>query len=174
MLIRPHKGITPVVGENCFIAETAVLIGDVTLGDNVSIWYGTVLRGDNDCITVGDGSNIQDNTTVHNDRNLPVRIGKRVTIGHNAVIHGCTIEDDVLIGMGAVVMDGCRIGSNSIVAAGSLVLQRTEIPPNSLVMGSPAKVVREISERHHQKILVSAENYLRHIQEFLADTKEEK
>ena len=141
-MLKAYNGSAPVLGERCFVAETAAVIGNVTMGDDVSVWYGAVIRGDAEPITVGGRSNIQDNVTIHNDDGHPVVIGRNVSIGHNAVVHGATLEDGVLIGMGAVVLNGAVIGEGSLVAAGALVTSNTVIPPCSLVIGSPARVVR--------------------------------
>ena len=135
---------TPALGERCFLADNAAVIGAVTLGDDSSVWFGAVIRGDSEPITIGKRSNIQDNVTIHNDAGGPVVIGDDVSIGHNAVVHGAVIENGVLVGMGAIVLDHAVIGEGSIVAAGAVVTKGTVVPPNSLVMGVPAKVVRTI------------------------------
>jgi len=134
------------ISEKAYITKTAVIEGDVTVEENVSIWYGAVLRGDLAPIYVGEGSNVQENCTLHVDRNCPVKIGKGVTIGHGAIIHGCTVGDNSLIGMGAIVLNGAVIGKNCIIGAGALVTGGTQIPDNSLVIGSPGKVKREVTE----------------------------
>ncbi len=128
-----------------FIASTAVVIGKVTLGENASVWYGAVIRGDIAPIFIGARSNIQDNCVIHVNYNMPVTIGEQVTIGHGAIIHGASIGNNCLIGMGAIVLDGAQIGDNCLVAAGAVVPPRSEIPPGSMVAGVPAKVVRELS-----------------------------
>ncbi len=146
-LIKTLKGIAPVFGKDCFLAETAVIIGEVTIGDNCSIWFNTVLRGDVHYIRVGNNVNIQDGTIVHcTYQKYPVNIGNNVSIAHNAVIHGCTIEDNVLIGMGAIIMDNVIVKSNSVVAAGSVVLENTVVESGSVYAGIPAKKVKDISE----------------------------
>lgn len=142
MICKSFGGKAPKIAPTARIAENAVLIGDVTVGENVSIWYGAVVRGDTSPITLGDGCNVQDNCVVHGSEGYPVYIGAGVTIGHGAIIHGCTIRDDCLIGMGAVVLNGADIGSNSVVGAGALVTERKEIAPYSLVVGVPGKVVK--------------------------------
>lgn len=126
------------------VAETAAVVGKVHLAAESSIWYGVVLRGDSDEIYIGEGSNIQDNAVCHCDRGHPVRVGRDVTVGHSAILHGCTIGDGSLIGMGAILLDGCVIGAGSMVAAGALVTHNTVIPDGSVAMGAPAKVVRTI------------------------------
>lgn len=130
------------VEENVFLAEGSQVIGDVTVRKNCSVWYNAVIRGDSDHIEIGEGSNVQDNCVVHVDAGYPVQIGKGVTIGHGAILHGCTIGDNSLIGMGAIVLNGAVIGKNCLIGAGALVTQNTKIPDGSLAFGSPAKVVR--------------------------------
>lgn len=151
----------PQVPASAYVAPQATLIGDVRLGENTSVWPACVLRGDINFIEVGDRSNVQDGTIVHLADEHPVRIGKDVTIGHAAIIHACTIEDECLIGMGATVLDGAVIGHNSIVGAGSLVTPRTIIPPGSMVLGSPAKVKRALSEEEQAKIKNWAAKYVK-------------
>lgn len=134
------------MGENCFLAENATIIGDVEMGDDCSIWYGAVLRGDVHYIKMGNKVNVQDNATLHcTYQKYPLTIGNNVSIGHNAIAHGCTIHDNVLIGMGAIVMDNCVVESNSIVAAGAVVLEGTHIPSGSIFAGVPAKKVKDIT-----------------------------
>ncbi len=147
MIIRDVKGKHPSMGADCFIAENATIIGDVHMGDQCSIWYGAVLRGDVHYIKMGNKVNVQDNATLHcTYQKHPLTIGNNVSIGHNAIAHGCTIHDNVLIGMGAVVMDGCVVESNSIVAAGAVVLEGTHIPSGCIYAGVPAKKVKDITE----------------------------
>ncbi len=142
-----------------FVAETATVIGDVTIGKDSSIWFSAVLRGDAAPITVGEGTNIQDSAVIHVDPGLPATIGRHVTIGHGAIVHGATVEDDVLIGMGSIILNGAHIGSHSIIAAGSVVPEGKEIPPHSLVMGVPGKVVRHVTEEEDARITDGAEHY---------------
>ena len=151
----------PHVPPSAYIAPGATLIGDVTLAKNVSVWFNCVLRGDCDAIIVGENSNIQDLTMCHADYDVPLVIGKGVTIGHNCVIHGCRIEDNCLIGMGAVVMNQAVVGRGSIVAAGSVVLEKTVIPPFSLVTGAPAKIKKQMDESVIEILRLPAENYAR-------------
>lgn len=151
----------PQVPESAYVAPQATLIGDVRLGENASVWPGCVVRGDINYIEVGDRSNVQDGTIVHLADDYPVIIGKDVTIGHAAIIHACTIEDECLIGMGATVLDGSVIGHNSIVGAGALVTPRTIIPPGSMVLGSPAKVKRPLTEEEQSKIKDWAAKYVK-------------
>ena len=147
-------------GSGVFIAKNATVIGDVTLGDDTNIWFGAVIRGDKDKIIIGEGSNIQDNCVVHTTADRVVTIGKHVSVGHGAIIHGCTIHDRVLIGMGAIVMNDAVISEGSIVGAGAVVTERSVIPPNSLVMGIPAKVIRETSSEQAEHIVKNATSYI--------------
>jgi len=150
---------TPRVSASAFLAPGARVIGNVELGDNVGIWFNAVLRGDSDAIVIGEGSNIQDNVSGHGDPGSPLLVGRNVSVGHNAVIHGCTIEDDCLVGMGAIVMNGAVVGAGSLVAAGALVLEGQQIPAGSLVAGVPAKVRRALTDDEKTGILRNAENY---------------
>lgn len=165
MIIKKLHGHTPSYGKGCFFAENAVLVGDVTMGDQCSIWYGAVLRGDVHSIRLGNKVNIQDGAVVHcTYKKYPTNIGSNVTVGHNAVVHGCTIEDNVLIGMGAVVLDDCIVESNSIVAAGAVVTQGTRVEENSIYAGIPAKKVKDLSGTDMAaKISDMAENYVTYI-----------
>lgn len=145
-LIKTLKGNTPIIGNNCFLAETATLIGEVEIGDNCSIWYNAVLRGDVHSIKVGNNTNIQDNATVHATyKKSPTNIGNNVTIAHGAIVHGCTIQDNVMIGMNAVVLDDAIVESDSIVAAGSVITKGTIVETGSVYAGIPAKKIKEIS-----------------------------
>ncbi len=158
----PFLGRAPRLGADVFIAPTAAVVGDVSLGDGASVWYGASLRGDVHWIEIGPGSNVQDSATVHVSRGThPCRLGAGVTVGHNAVVHGCTVEDDVLIGMGAVVLDGAVIGAGSIVGAGALVTMNTVVPPRSLVIGSPARVVRALTDAEVERNRANAAHYVR-------------
>ena len=146
-IIREIRGKAPIIGKNVFIAETAVLIGEVTLGEDCSIWYNAVLRGDVNAIVIGNKVNIQDNVMVHcTYQKTSTTIGNNVSIGHNAIIHGCTLKDNVLIGMGTIVMDGCLIESHAVVAAGSVVTQGTHIREGELWAGVPAKKIKDVSQ----------------------------
>ena len=149
-------GRSPRLHPDCCIAANASVIGDVSIEENASIWYGAVLRGDLGAIHIGSGSNIQDNAVVHEG----TTIGKSVMVGHSAVLHGCTVEDNCLVGIGAIVLNGCVIGENSIVAAGSLVPQNTVIPPGSMVMGTPAKVRRPLAPEEIADTLRKAAEYV--------------
>lgn len=160
MLIELN-GQSPHIPESAFVAANAVLAGEVILGEGASVWYGASLRGDNEPITLGRNSNVQDNCTFHTDVGKPVTLGEGVSVGHNAVVHGATIEDFVLIGMGAVVLNGAVIGSESLVAAGAVVPQGAVIPSRSLVAGVPAKVRRELSDEEVAGLHRNAEAYER-------------
>ena len=129
---------------NYFIADTATVIGKVRLLNSASVWFGAVLRGDNEWIEVGEGSNVQDNSTCHTDRGYPLTIGRNCTVGHNVILHGCTLEDGALVGMGSIVMNGARIGRESIVGAGAVITEGKEFPPRSLIIGAPARVIRTL------------------------------
>ena len=161
MIIKPFNGISPKIDPSAFIAEGAVVIGDVEIGPGASIWYGCVLRGDVNHIRVGANTNIQDGTVVHVSRvDFPTIIAEEVTIGHGAMIHGCTIERGSLIGIGAIVLDGVVVGEESFVAAGSLVTPGTIIPPRSMMMGSPAKVKRTLGDDEVAHVQTFWQNYV--------------
>jgi carbonic anhydrase/acetyltransferase-like protein (isoleucine patch superfamily) len=152
----------PKIAESAFIAPSADIIGDVTIGEDCSIWFGTVLRGDENYIKIGKGTNIQDNCTVHiNSEKYGTEIGEYVTAGHGAILHACKIGDYCLIGMGAIVLDGAEIGDYSIIGAGSMVTGGKKIPSGVLAVGSPAKVIREITEEEKKSLQESAENYIK-------------
>ncbi|MFE9420195.1 gamma carbonic anhydrase family protein [Streptomyces griseofuscus] len=158
-LIVGIGGKEPRVDAGAFVAPTASVIGDVTLGAGASVWYGAVVRGDVETITVGARANVQDNVTLHADPGFPVTIGERVSIGHNAVVHGATVEDDCLIGMGATVLNGAVIGAGSLVAAQALVPQGMVVPAGSLVAGVPAKVRRELSPEEQEGVTLNGTLY---------------
>ncbi len=163
-LIREIRGKTPVFGKNCWTAENAVVVGDVSMGDECSIWYNAVVRGDVHYIKIGSRVNIQDGAVIHcTYQKSPTTIGNNVSIGHNAIVHGCTIKDNVLIGMGAIVMDECIVESGSIVAAGAVVTQGTHIKEGSLYAGVPAKFIKEVSQELREgEIERIAKNYLKY------------
>ena len=154
------KGKKPILGERVFIAEGAKVIGDVEIGDDSSVFYNTVIRADLAEIRIGKRTNIQDNVTVHLSTGVGVHVGDDVTVGHNAILHACDVDDHVLIGMGAILMDGVHIKSNSVVAAGAVVTQNKEFPERSLIVGAPAHVVRELTEDEIRKFHENAEHYL--------------
>jgi carbonic anhydrase/acetyltransferase-like protein (isoleucine patch superfamily) len=159
-LILPFDGVSPELDESAWAAPTATLIGKVTLGPDSSVFYGAVLRGDMDAISLGARSNVQDNVSVHCDSGRPTVIGAGVSIGHSAVVHGCTIEDDCLIGMSATVLNGAVIGAGSLIAAGAVVREGSVIPPRSLVTGVPGTVRREVTEAETERIRRNAEIYV--------------
>ena len=158
-MIYELDGVRPQIDPTAWVAPTAVLIGNVIVGPRANIWFGAVLRGDNEPIVVGEGSNIQENSVLHTDMGSPLTIGANCTIGHKAMLHGCTIEDGSLIGMGATLLNGAKIGAGSLVGACALVTEGKEIPPGSVVMGAPAKVVRELDAAAQARLLKSAEGY---------------
>ncbi|NLJ40213.1 MAG: gamma carbonic anhydrase family protein [Clostridiales bacterium] len=160
-MIKEYKDYRPSVHEDSYITENVSIIGKVTLKRNANIWYGAVLRGDCNYITIGEDTNIQDNCVVHVTDDYPAIIGNSVTVGHSAIIHACTIGDNVLVGMGAIVLDGAEIGDNVIIAAGALVPPGKKIPSNTLVMGSPAKFARELTPEDITAIKDSADYYIR-------------
>ena len=153
-------GMTPRLGSRAFVADGAVLVGDVEVGDDSSVFYNAVLRGDLAPIRIGKRTNIQDNVTVHVSTGMGVVVGDEVTVGHNAVLHACTIEDNVMVGMGAIVMDGAHIKKNCIVGAGAVVTQGKEFPENSLVLGAPAHVVRELTTEEIDGVRGGVERYV--------------
>jgi carbonic anhydrase/acetyltransferase-like protein (isoleucine patch superfamily) len=169
-MIRPYRGLSPVIAAGCYIDPSAQLIGDVHLGPQSSLWMNAVVRGDTNSIRIGARTNIQDCAVLHGQRNLyAVHIGDGCTIGHNATVHGCTLEDNVLIGIGATVLNGAHIGANTIIAAGALIPERTRIPPNSLVTGIPGKILRTTTPADLDLIQTAANNYLDYIQAYLAE-----
>jgi len=148
------------IDPTAFVAANAVVLGDVTIGAESTVWYSAVIRGDTAAIQIGRQTNVQDGCILHADPGFPCTLGDRVTLGHGAIVHGATVEDDCLIGMRAVVMNGARIGRGSIVAVGSVVTEGTEIPPGSVVLGQPGKVKRETTERDRERIRHAAEHYV--------------
>jgi len=163
-IIKTLLGKTPELGKNCYLAETAVLIGDLILGDDCSVWFGAVIRADVNSIRIGNKVNIQDNATIHcTFEKFPTTIGNNVSIGHNAIVHGCKIHDNGLIGMQAVVMDGCVVESNAIIAAGAVVTQHTHVKSGELWAGVPAKKIKDVSlELIEGEINRIANNYLKY------------
>lgn len=161
-VILPVQGIEPIIPSSCFIAPNATIVGQVTMGENCSIWFNAVVRGDVNTIVMGNKVNIQDGACIHATyQKTTVHIGNNVSIGHNAIIHGCKIDDNVLVGMGAIVMDNVTIGSNTIIAAGAVVLENTQVPSGCIFAGVPAKKVKDIShELIHNEIDRIANNYI--------------
>jgi carbonic anhydrase/acetyltransferase-like protein (isoleucine patch superfamily) len=154
-----------------YIADSAQVIGNVRLGKGASVWFGTVIRGDNERIELGDGSSVQDNCTLHADPGFPLIIGKNCSVGHNAIVHGCTVEDGALVGMGAIVMNGARIGKESVVGAGTLVTEGKTFPERSLIVGAPARVLRTLSAEDVKTLTRAAPNYLKNAVRFRAGLK---
>lgn len=165
-MIYKLENLIPKIGKNNYIVENATLIGDIETGENVSIWFGAVLRADMSKITIGNNSNVQDNTTIHGDTPYPVVIGEGVTIGHNCVIHGCKIGDNCIIGMGSILLNGAKIPKNCIVGAGSLVTEKLEAEEGDLIIGSPAKVVKKLSEKNIEYLKYAREVYLQKIETY--------
>lgn len=161
----------PVVPDSCYVSEEATLIGDVILGERVSILFGAVLRADNEPITIGDDSNVQDNSVLHTDPGAPLNIGKGVTIGHCVMLHGCTIGDGALIGVGAVVLNHSTIGKDSLVGAGAVVTEGKTFPDRAVIFGSPAKAAREVSEDNVERLRMSAASYVRRGAQYKKDLK---
>ncbi|MCI2414527.1 MAG: gamma carbonic anhydrase family protein [Candidatus Aramenus sp.] len=169
MPIQSYLGKRPRISDKAYLHETAYVIGDVEIGDFTSVWHYVVIRGDNDAIRIGKESNVQENTSIHTDPGYPVEIGDRVTIGHNAVIHGAKVSSNVIVGMGAILLNGARVGEYSIIGAGAVVPQNAEIPPYSVALGVPAKVVRKVREEEVRLIQDNAEEYLNHVRRFLGE-----
>ena len=159
-IIKSVRGLTPKFGDNCFIADGAIVVGEVTMGNNCTVWFNAVVRGDVHSITIGNDTNIQDGAVLHCTYKLAkLTIGNNVSIAHNAVVHGCTIEDNVLIGIGAIILDDAIVGSDSVVAAGAVVLPGTKIEPGSIYAGVPAKRVKDITDEMKMVIRRTAKNY---------------
>jgi carbonic anhydrase/acetyltransferase-like protein (isoleucine patch superfamily) len=171
-LIRSYQGRLPQIPASCYVDLSAQLIGDVTLGERSSVWMNAVLRGDVHSIRVGANSNVQDCAVLHGQRNLyPVIVGDWVTIGHNATVHGCVVEDEVVIGMGATVLNDCKVGSGSIVAAGAVLPEHTVVPPKTLWAGVPAKLRRNLTDSDRALILEYAQNYLDYVAIYLSEPR---
>jgi gamma-carbonic anhydrase len=159
-LIKSVRGYTPEFGKNCFLADNATVVGEVRMGDNCTVWFNAVVRGDVHSITIGDNTNIQDGAVIHcTYQKARTVIGSNVSIAHNAIVHGCTIEDNVLVGMGAIIMDDAIIGSNSVIAAGAVVLAGTKVEPGSTYAGMPAKKIKDTSDEMKEVIQRTARNY---------------
>jgi carbonic anhydrase/acetyltransferase-like protein (isoleucine patch superfamily) len=170
-MIRSYRGISPAVPASCYVDFSAQVIGDVVLGDQASIWMNAVVRGDVHSIRIGARSNVQDCAVLHGMRHLyPVLVGELVTIGHNATVHGCVLEDEVLVGIGATILNNARVGTGSIIAAGAVIPEGMAIPPRSLVVGVPAKIKRELGEKDRELILQYARNYLDYTKIYLEET----
>ena len=169
-MIKPYRGVLPTIASSAFIEDTAVIIGDVAIHPESSVWFNTVIRGDVHYIRIGHRTNIQDLSLLHVTHDLyPLVIGDDVTVGHHVVLHGCTIHDRVLIGIGSIVMDGATIEEDCIIGAGSLITKGTVIPSHSLALGSPARVKRPLSEKELAWIKESANNYVRYARQYVTD-----
>src|SRR6476659_9320060 len=171
MAIYELDGERPDLADRCWIAESATIIGRVRLKTDASIWYGSVLRGDNEWIELGERSQIQDNCTLHTDPGFPISIGRECVIGHNVVLHGCTIGDNSLIGMGAILLNGAKIGRNCLVGAGALVPEGKSFPDNSLIVGAPARVVRPLDDEAAERIAFGADIYVKRSHQYAKDLK---
>ena len=165
-MIYELDGVRPEVAETAWIAPTAVLIGDVHVEDGASVWFGAVIRGDNEPIVIGRGSNVQENSVLHTDRGYPLSVGADCTIGHKAMLHGCTIEDGALVGMGATVLNGATVGAGSLVGATALITEGKTVPARHLVLGSPAKAIRELDAAAVEGLLASAAHYRENAERF--------
>jgi len=166
MAIYELDGLVPKLADTAWVADSAQVMGDVSLAAGASVWFGAVLRGDTEPIVVGEGSNIQDGSVLHTDRNLPLTIGRHVTVGHQVMLHGCTIGDESLIGIGAIVLNGAKIGKNCLVGAGSLVTEGKEFPEGSVIMGSPAKVVKNLTPEQIEGLRRSALHYMENAERY--------
>ena len=161
-MIRPYRGVVPRIAPSAYIDSSAQIIGDVTVGERSSVWLNVSIRGDVNYIRVGDETSIQDNCVLHVDHDVyPCLVGNRVTVGHSVVLHGCQVEDDALIGIGAIVLNGAKIGAGAVVAAGALVPEGMEVPAQTLVMGAPAKVRRAVTGEEQQRFRKNCENYVK-------------
>jgi len=169
MIYRLGDKRVEIVGDDYFVADNATVVGSVRLENNASVWFNAVIRGDNELITVGENSNVQDGSVLHTDPGVPLLIGRNVTVGHQVMLHGCTIGDGSLIGINSVVLNGAKIGKGCLIGANSLVTEGKVIPDGSLVMGSPAKVIKQLTEEQQQDLLLSAETYVKNFKRFKQD-----
>ncbi|MGC8917197.1 MAG: gamma carbonic anhydrase family protein [Thermoanaerobaculum sp.] len=173
MRVRSFAGKKPRFGQRVFLASTAVVVGDVELGDDVSVWYGAVIRADLNSVFVGARSNVQDNAVIHVDTDAPTWVGEDVTVGHSAILHGCRVERGALIGMHATVLNGAVVGEGALVAAGALVPPGMEVPPGMLAAGVPAKVVRPVKDEERERVRAGLVHYLQLKSRYLAEAAEE-
>ncbi|MBT9475681.1 gamma carbonic anhydrase family protein [Polaromonas sp.] len=171
MAIYQLDDLIPTLHPSAWVADSAQVMGNVTLAEDSSVWFGVVIRGDMDAITVGKGSNIQDSSVLHTDQGVPLTIGENVTVGHQVMLHGCTIGDGSLIGIQAVILNGAKIGKNCLVGAGSLVTEGKEFPDGSMIFGSPAKAVRQLSEEQIEGLKMSAQRYINNARRYKAGLK---
>jgi len=165
-MIIEFRGKTPKIADDVFVAENAVILGDVEIGSGSSVWYGAVIRADNDRIVIGKNSNVQDNCTLHCDEGDPITIGDNVTIGHNAVVHGCTVDSDVLVGMNSTILNGAHIRSHSIIGAGAMVKGNSDFPEGSMIVGAPAILKSQVKQATIDMIADSAQEYVDLSKEF--------
>lgn len=168
MAVYELEGLAPQIAESAWIADSAQVMGDVQLGADASVWFGTVVRGDTAHITIGEGTNVQDASVLHADEGMPLTIGRHVTVGHQVMLHGCTIGDESLIGIGAIVLNGAKIGKNCLVGAGALVTEGKEFPDGSMIIGSPARVVRQLTPEQIEGLRRSAQHYIHNARRFRA------
>ncbi|AQZ98565.1 gamma carbonic anhydrase family protein [Comamonas kerstersii] len=168
MAVYELEGVAPQIAESAWIADSAQVMGDVQLGADASVWFGTVVRGDTAHITIGEGTNVQDASVLHADEGMPLTIGRHVTVGHQVMLHGCTIGDESLIGIGAIVLNGAKIGKNCLVGAGALVTEGKEFPDGSMIIGSPARVVRQLTPEQIEGLRRSAQHYIHNARRFRA------
>lgn len=166
MFLEEHNGNTPIISPKAKVFQNACISGDVEVKDFVSIWYNVSIRGDMDKVTIDEYTNIQDNAVIHTNTNLPTHIGKNVTVGHNAIIHACTVEDDCLIGMGSILLDGCIIKKGALVGAGCVVPPGKTVPENTLVVGNPMKIIRELKPQEIEAMKVNKDYYLKLMSEY--------
>jgi carbonic anhydrase/acetyltransferase-like protein (isoleucine patch superfamily) len=171
MALYALDGVAPRVAQGAWVADSAQVMGNVELGEDASVWFGSVVRGDTEVIRIGRGSNIQDGSVLHADVGKPLEIGDNVTVGHKVMLHGCTVGDGSLIGIGAIVLNGARIGRGCIVGAGALVTEGKEFPDGSMIIGSPAKAVRALTPEQQQGLLMSAAHYIENAARFRAGLK---
>ncbi|WCM92083.1 gamma carbonic anhydrase family protein [Acidovorax sp. NCPPB 2350] len=168
MALYELDGMAPRIADSAWVADSAEVMGNVVLGEEASVWFGAVLRGDNEALTIGAGTNVQDGSVLHSDPGQPLVLGEGVTVGHRVVLHGCTVGDGSLIGIGAVVLNGARIGRNCLVGAGALVTEGKEFPDGSMILGSPAKAVRQLSPEHIEGLRRNAQTYIANARRFRA------
>ncbi|RYX88856.1 MAG: gamma carbonic anhydrase family protein [Comamonadaceae bacterium] len=171
MAVYQLDDLVPALPESTWVADSAQVMGDVRMGEGCSVWFGAVIRGDTDTITIGSGTNVQDNSVLHADHGVPLTIGDNVTIGHQVMLHGCTIGNNSLIGIQAVVLNGARIGNNCLVGAGSLVTEGKEFPDGSMIIGSPAKAVRQLTPEQIEGLKRSAQHYMENARRYQAGLK---
>lgn len=166
MAVYALDGVEPQIAESAWVADSAQVMGEVHIGADASVWFGTVVRGDTSSITIGEGTNVQDASVLHADMGMPLVIGRHVTVGHQVMLHGCTIGDESLIGIGAIVLNGAKIGKNCLVGAGALVTEGKEFPDGSMIIGSPARVVKQLTAEQMQGLRQSAQHYIDNARRF--------